>query len=372
MDYRWYLIIFALFMSINVTGQNPSLSNVNATEPAQNLYKELKMLSTDYVLFGHQDDMAYGVKWWNIDNRSDVKEVSGSYPAVFGWEIGHIGEKRNIDSVEFADIAKWIKQADSLGGINTISWHMKNPITKTTSWDTQNAVEHILPGGKLHDYYKLKLDLVANFLSELKNLKGEQIPIIFRPFHEANGSWFWWGGKNCLPENYMELWKFTKDYLENTKSVNNIIWCFSTDRFYTISEYLKYYPGDEYVDIIGFDDIVSPQHNIKHFSWEIKTIVSIALEKGKLATISETGCENIHLKKWWTKNLNSGINSAKKGRGISYVLAWRNSATVHFFAPYAGHPSSSDFVKFRKNKNILFLDDLNLARKELIPFKENQ
>jgi len=101
--------------------------------------------------------------------------------------------------------------------------------------------------------YKSWLDKVAVFLQSLKGKHGEYVPVIFRPFHELNGSWFWWGGKNCKSSEPIQLWKFTVSYLRDTKNIHQLLYAFNTDRFSSEEEYLERYPGNEWVDIIGFD-----------------------------------------------------------------------------------------------------------------------
>ena len=83
----------------------------------------------------------------------------------------------------------------------------------------------------------------------LKGDRQEYIPVIFRPFHELNGSWFWWGGKNCTPEEIKQLYRFTVAYLRDQKNVHNLLYAYNTDRFTTKEDYLERYPGDEWVDI---------------------------------------------------------------------------------------------------------------------------
>jgi beta-mannanase len=96
----------------------------------------------------------------------------------------------------------------------TISWHLNNPLTGKSAWDpAPGTVESILPGGEKNALYKSWLDKVAAFMLDLKGKNGEYIPVIFRPFHELNGSWFWWGKDNCSPEEFKTPVSFTEVYL---------------------------------------------------------------------------------------------------------------------------------------------------------------
>jgi len=256
---------------------------------------------------------------------------------------------------------KWIVENYEAGGINTVSWHMKNPANNSNSWDTAEAVSLIIPGGRLFETYKEKLNKVAEFFLSLKTKKGTLVPIIFRPFHEVTGDWFWWGGKNSKPADYVRLWEFTKQYLEKEKGVNNLIWCFSTDRFDSEEEYFSHYPGDNLVDILGFDDYHSPVKSPEHFVWELKTISEFARQRNKIATISETGLETIPKADYWTQNLLKAILDSNAP--VSYVLVWRNGRPDHYYAPFPGQISADDFIKFKNHDKILFLDELNQVKK---------
>jgi mannan endo-1,4-beta-mannosidase len=79
-------------------------SDDNCTEETLALLRNLVKYQDSAIMFGHQDDLAYGINWWAEDFRSDVFDVSGSYPAVFGWDLGKIGSERNLDSVSFSDM----------------------------------------------------------------------------------------------------------------------------------------------------------------------------------------------------------------------------------------------------------------------------
>ena len=99
-----YIIILFIFFSLGcskdsstspnekktTTKTNDILVDTLATAETIALFKNLQQISQTGVLFGHQDDLAYGVGWWAEPSRSDVKEVCGDYPAVYGWDLGDI------------------------------------------------------------------------------------------------------------------------------------------------------------------------------------------------------------------------------------------------------------------------------------------
>lgn len=360
------IILVFSFYQCSDAGKNTAemstmkLSDKNATDAAQTLYNNLYQLSKNKFLVGHQDALAYGVKWKGDAFRSDINDVCGEFPAIFGWDLGHIADPANIDSVPFADMKNWAIEAYKKGGINTYGWHALNFCTGGSSWDVTPCVNDILPAGKLHNKYLQKLDMVANFFAELKDDNGNTIPVMFRPFHEMNGGWFWWGAESCTPEEYKELWQFTVDYLRNQKKLHNIIYIYSTDVFSTADEYLTFYPGDEYVDVLGYDDykglrsIETTNQSVKM----LEILSDLATEKSKLYTISETGYETLSDSTWFTKVLLPTIKTNKKTQGIAYVLLWRNGRPDHFYAPYPGHKSANDFITFKKDPMSLFLSEI--------------
>ncbi len=239
-----------------VKAQSQLPADKNATKETINLYRNLKKSLQKGIMFGHQDDYAYGVGWKYEPGKSDVKAVTGDYPAVIGCEIGRVelDWAKDLDGVPFDSTRHYIQQAYKRGSVITMSWHLNNPFTGKTAWDpAPGTVNAILPGGAKHDVYASWLDKVAAFMQSLKGEKGEYIPVIFRPFHELNGSWFWWGKNNCTPEELKSLYQFTEHYLRDVKGVHNLLYAYNTDRFATKEEYLERYPGDEWVDVIGFD-----------------------------------------------------------------------------------------------------------------------
>lgn len=314
-------------------------------------------------MFGHQDDLAYGVGWKYEPGRSDVKEVTGNYPAVYGWELGHleIDSPVNLDSVPFDKMKTYIKEAYQRGGIITISWHLNNPLTGKSAWDPSNGtVESILPGGTKNELYKGWLDKIATFLSDLKGKKGELIPVIFRPFHELNGSWFWWGKNHCTPEQVKQLYRFTETYLRDIKNIHNLLYAFNTDRFASAEEYLERYPGDEYVDIIGFDiyqkgDILPNEKFITELDKSLTMLGQIASTKTKIPAITEFGYNEIPDGEWWT----NVFYKALQNHSVSFALAWRNAGRksgneMEYYVPYKGQLSAADFKKFSKLQKVFF------------------
>ncbi|MCF8262497.1 MAG: glycoside hydrolase family 26 protein [Melioribacteraceae bacterium] len=333
------------------------LVNTNSTKQTINLYYNLESLSKKYILFGHHHTTAYGVFWRGESNRSDVKDVTGSFPAVYGWDFGDVTQM----DISRAD---WMipKIADAFdnNSVNTFAWHYGNPVTGKSFYDTTKAVANLLPGGTLHQQYKHDLDRIARFAKGLTGKNHKLIPIIFRPFHELDGSWFWWGANFCTPDEIKELFRFTVNYLRDFRKVPNIIYAFSPDRnFENEEEYLERYPGDEFVDMIGVDnywDFTPNGDGIEAVIKKLQILTTIGKKKNKLTAFTETGLESIPDKQWWTDKLLKVLSA--EGVEVAYVLVWRNANQKHHYAPYPGHPSEADFMEFRNSSKILFADDL--------------
>ena len=317
------------------------------------------------ILYGHQDDLSYGHFWtvedWRSDaiDRSDVKAVSGKYPAVVGFDLGGIelGDSLNLDGVPFGLIRKAARAHVNRGGIVTLSWHPRNLLTGGDAWDVSSpkAVQSILPGGEKHEEFCLWLWHAADFVESLG------VPVIFRPWHENSASWFWWGKDLCTESEYMELFRFTRDYFDS-RQLSDVLWCYSPNGPFTEEEYLSRYPGDDYVDLLGADlyefaGDSYPESVGNQFVSQVKemlsTLTAIGEARGKMICLSETGLEGLTDPRWWTQVLYRAI----KDYPIAYVLTWRNAydRPGHFYAPWAGFTGAPDFVEFSGKERIQLL-----------------
>ncbi len=362
------LLIFALTFSEVVKAQRNKPIDAEATKETKALYNNLKKLSKGHTLFGHQHATQYGHGWAGETGRSDVKSVTGSHPAVIGVDFSGFTSaspesvKKTKDEVE-----KNVIETYNRGGVTTVAWHFPNPVSKGGfNWvDSVSlpAVKYIIPGGETHEKYKEILKGIGEFANRLKGADGKLVPMIFRPYHEFDGGWFWWGKPHCTKEEFVTLWRFTVTYLRDSMHVHNFIYAFSPDnKFITEEQYLDRYPGDEYVDMVGVDnygDMGRDQYDLEAATKKLKIVSDYAIKAGKLAAFTETGLETIPNPTWWTNTL----LKVMKGHGLelAYVLVWRNDvrSPTHFYAPFPGQVSVPDFIKFYDDPYTLFEKDLH-------------
>ena len=353
----------SLVIVLFVVGISNAQIDKNATQETKNLYSGLKRSANKGVIFGQQDALAYGLnadksRWIGDENRSDIKSISGEHPGLVGYDLGHLelDSANNLDGVPFSRIKTDIRKNYERGGINTISWHPNNPLDLSkTTWDkAEFTIRKILSDEQNRKNFEKTLDKLADFFLSLKGSKGELIPVIFRPYHEHTGSWFWWGADHCTPEEYKQFWKLTIDYLQKTRKVHNLLIAYSTDNFKNKEHYLERYPGDDLVDILGFDTYhrnppKSDSAFIANAARMMTTIRDLGKSSGKPFAITETGLEQITEADWWTKIIQPII----KNSGLSYILVWRNGRPDHYYAPFEGNNTVEDFRKLQQSGNIL-------------------
>jgi mannan endo-1,4-beta-mannosidase len=370
MKKKTYLLLFMFFIGLYICyGQKSVVENntidAKATEETKSLFSNLKHLAGKAVIFGQQDALMYGVGWKGEYDKSDVKLVTGAHPALFGWDLEAVAKddtKENL-AQNAEKLKNYCVQAYKMGGINTLSWHVQNFVTWKNFYDTTKCVSSILPGREKHTAFTKALDLVASLIKSLKTDKGVSIPVIFRPFHENTGNWFWWGKPFCTAEEYKALWQFTVQYLRDKKQLHNIIFAYSPDRISgDFANYMERYPGDDFVDVLGFDNYyefkdLNDEKSIELAVKSIGQICNYAISKNKIAALTETGQEKLVQSKWFTAVFNK-IMSDTQAFKISYLMVWRNAHTGHFYTPYPGHPGESDFKEFYNNSKTLFLKDI--------------
>lgn len=370
------LTALTIFLSVASCSRMPSspLCDADADKTAVDLFDRLKDLTGTGVMLGHQDGISYGHLRHEF-GHSDVFEMTGDYPAVIGWDLGHIemSDEDNIDCVRFEDIRLGIIETDRRGGISTISWHARNIVTGGDTWDCSRHDVVSLILGEYREAFLAEVDKVADFLLSLTREDGTSCPVILRLFHEQTRDWFWWGAAHCTPEEYMELYRMTVSHLRDTRGVHNVLYAVSPSEVSDTEEFLERYPGDEWVDIVGYDlymfstDPAGIEYYKTRTQSSLKVITDYAKAHGKIAVLAETGMEGVSYPEYFTEILLPLVQDT----GIAYVLLWRNAwepdKPGHHYLPYKGHAAEEDFIRFVKSDRILMNSDICLAGKVTSP-----
>ena len=338
--------------------------NPNATPETVALFYQLKQLSATRYIVGQHN--AFRSFYNDVEGDSDIKKTTGSDPGLLGSDFMFITDNLNDGTSQnwFYQMEQRIKsdvvKAYDLGMVNVFTWHLREPYeglhfytSEMTDFQKENAFKSILPGGENHEYYKQKLEKVAEVAQSLAGNDGTLAPIIFRPFHEFEGSWFWWGASYCTPQEFKALWQFTVSYLRDALQVNNMLFAFSPDSNFTSeAEYLERYPGDDYVDILGMDNYNDfnnqGQDGVDRANTKLQIISKLSVEKVKIAALTETGYfitpgENNPISGFFATNLYDALT--QNDVEIGFVMFWNNSQNT-YCTPVPGLPDVGDFMEF--------------------------
>ena len=369
------------------------------------LYQYLAALpQTGHILYGHQNDVHHKMFLTDSGSTSDTQDMTGSIAAVVGMDaLSLTGAELTLTPAErkagltyTAKLVKISEAAHRQGAILTMSMHMPNFAEvakkgqKNGAWDysgyspnnlTGNVGHRILPGQDLNAIYNGYLDLVADYLLQLQ-AKGT--PVIFRPLHEHNGSWFWWGGGNIDEGDFLELWHYTVKYLRDTKGVHNCLYAYSPNGpFFDEGAYLSRYPGDRYVDILGVDTY-NDEQKPEWFTNLDKTFTVMqkaAKEHGKLIALTEAGVRDGGAlpvtgnrdKRWF-----QDVTAVCLKHQVPFFLTWANFEKLehNFFEPYMvsdtrGHEMVNDFIDFYNEPSTIFADGVADFTKLPAPMRKN-
>ena len=327
---------------------------------------------SDKIMFGQQNCGHIGVSINATDGtESDCKNLTGSHPAVAGIDtlsfLGYEGKMTDLVTV--------VKNLTRQGLIITLSSHMPNFTLGgdefydySPNYTDGDCGRRILPGGDLNSKYRRFLDMIAEFASLCIDVEGEKIPMIFRPFHECNGDWFWWGKSFMTDEVHDNV-------VAGEKGVDNLAVCYSPNGFIgSEDEYLARYPGDEYIDIMGLDLYNDKPHKGDGFfhklSSSIDVVYKISQERGKIIALTEIGYRSLETENgyfeglapmdntipdWFTELLDA-VTSTEGGRHLAYMLTWANFSDTQFWIPFVTedfrHEMADDFIKFAGDDRI--------------------
>ena len=377
------------------TQSSVKLVDDKATSETSSLYSYLIGVGkSDKVIYGHQNDTHHKAVLKDKDTNSDTKDLTGSIAGICGIDtLSLTGAELSLTDKEKQEGLDLITKAANLGidaanegGIITLSAHMPNfdLVAKKGKKDgkyelsgyspnttTGNVVGRIMPGGDLNEAFTQYLDMISDYA---KKLEAAGVPVLFRPFHENNGSWFWWGKAFCDEEAYKNLYRYTVEYLRDTKNVHNFLYIYSPNGpFENEEDYLSRYPGDEFVDILAFDmyhdDPLSDTKAdpwMKSFEDTINLVQKIADDRHKLSTVSETGVRynggatavSGNANKNWFSDVSDIISKSS----MPYYMVWANFDTENFFAPYmvddtTGHEMINEFIRYYNDDKSIFANE---------------
>lgn len=371
------------------------LVDSNATDSAKALAAYLSGLQKDdKVLFGHQNSTFRSVK----DNgaTSDVKDVTGSEAGLFGIDtLSLAGTECATENPLQASIAA-SEKAYKGGSIISLSCHMPNfTSTKITatgdkdhpynfskcdfaeSKDLTPCADYILEDGAYNAQYNAYLDIIAEYALALQK---EKVPILFRPFHENSGGWFWWGTSTSA-DSYRAIWRYMVNYLQ-AKGVHNMLYVYSPNGpIDSETDYLSRFPGDAYVDVLGFDfyddyadaDKYTGDTYFEALAKSCDVVANLAKTKNKIPAIAETGIritgagkDSLMVtgnptkgKDWYNKLVDTAVD-----HNIPYFLLWANFSSENFFIPYKfndtmGQEMINEFISAYNNDRSIFGNGTN-------------
>jgi beta-mannanase len=258
-----------------------------------------------------------------------------------------------------------ILEARERGEVIMACMHVNNPKTGKDSWDNSSAEvvkELLTEGSATQNKYRGWLDRLADFANNLKDSKGNLVPIIFRMYHEHTQEWSWWGSSCTTASEFQMLWQITIQYLRDYKGVHNFLYAISPqmDAVYPDARerLLFRWPGDDWVDFIGMDCYHGTGNSA--FISNLEALEALSLAKKKPCGVTEDGLESFTQSDFWSRYLMAPIGEKR----ISMVTMWRNKyvgnneSDKHYFSVYPGHPSEEDFRKMYSSPRTLFSADL--------------
>ncbi len=278
----FFLFFLMLCASFQIMAQRHGPVNPNASAGAKKVLNLLYDIKGKYILSGQQN--------YNSDRNvfsDSAKAITGKFPAVWGSDFILWGDKDLGPQIVAEAARKWRE-----GYLVTLMWHEGRP-TDNPPYDWKNSIQGKLtdaewtelttPGTKLNKKWLDQVDVIAGYLKQLRDVG---VPVLWRPYHEMNGVWFWWGNKKG-ENGVAKLWKMMYDRYTNYHHLNNLLWVWGANGMRDIPfdeayDYKDYYPGAGYVDVLGAD--------VYHFDYEQKDYNELLkLANGKPIALTETG-----------------------------------------------------------------------------------
>lgn len=221
--------------------QNYKLSNPNATEKTKEIYAYICDIYGKQMITAQQESTWMSSTEYEMDY---IEEVTGKLPAMRGLDFMHD---------DYEGVVERSVVWDERGGLVTICWH--TGVIGKAYVESQSEVpdfEALLTEGTQE--YKQLMSRWDDAAKALQQLQDKNVPVLWRPFHEFDGKWFWWGKGGA--ENFVKLWRLMYDKFTHEYKLNNLIWILGYADFVEDG----WYPGDEYCDIVGSDTYNNSTH----------------------------------------------------------------------------------------------------------------
>ncbi len=260
-----YLTLKPADDSLSNLSPTRTLSNPNASESAKRLYNYLCDQYGNHIISGQQEYCGeHNYNLWNDptnfikDNEEEfeyIRELTGEMPAIRGIDLLAYRSNSNWEDHAPERAIQWVNEYK---GIATLTWHWNVPTDETksdfafyvestgnTPFTTFSVTNAVTEGTWEHEQILADIDEIAK---QLTKLKEADVPVLWRPLHEAEGAWFWWGAEGA--ESCVKLYRLLYDKLTNEYGLDNLIWVWTAYPYETSA---AWYPGDDVVDMIGYD-----------------------------------------------------------------------------------------------------------------------
>ncbi|MFO1498720.1 MAG: glycosyl hydrolase [Verrucomicrobiota bacterium] len=244
-------------VQVRLHGAQPSNPAANRSAHAVlDFFWSLRAGTNRHILSGQFSNFGQGANRRIMDR---IHEQTGHWPAMVGVDYADFGR----GGITWEIPNKVAMEYWKLGGLVTISAHMYNPANPQGGGLRDkgvNLADLLESGTDINDRWVRQLDQMA---AGLQQLRDAGVVVLWRPFHEMNGGWFWWGAKDT--ESFIRLWQHMFSYFSLDKGLDNLLWVYGPNHGANTA---KYYPGDDFVDLVGLDaytDFIDPAH-VKGFN----------------------------------------------------------------------------------------------------------
>ena len=280
---------FRPFTPPSISPVSTQLSDPQASPRTQWLMNYMNSQYGEKTFSGQQHSVSQNLAW---PGNTYLNKSGGMVPAIRGSDfMEYSPSRRQYGSNPRNETEQTIQWAQQTGGIVTMMWHWNAPANLINQTGKEwwrgfysNATTFNLPGALANpagsDYQLILRDIDA-IAVELQKFDDANVPVLWRPLHEAQGEWFWWGDHG--PETFKQLWGLMHDRLTNVHGLHNLIWEYTSTG--VNNEFLDWYPGDDVVDMIGADIYTDASSSMSGEWYDLLEV----FDGKKMIALSETG-----------------------------------------------------------------------------------